>query len=215
MIKSYQLQLTARTDKLKELAAIKKHAEAEVKKEELNVKRKEQEIITNLKVQSLLRSVSEYAKMQVKTRIEEIVSNALNVVYGGAHKFSLIIEERRNQHEVDYYLDDGFTNVKIEKPFIGKGGGKISIISLALQLAICELSEVEGPICLDEISKMLDEEARINLAYFLKEYSKTFNRQIILITHHKELANIANIAVKVEKTNGFAKVTNTEGADEH
>ena len=164
-------------------------------------------ITENDQLQILLRNVSEYAKTQVKIHIEKVVSNALNVVYGGNHKFTLVIEERRNQHEVDYFLDDGLTVVKIEKPFVGKGGGKITVVSLALQLAVCELAGVTGPISLDEISKMLDSEARINLAYFLKEYSEKFERQIILITHHKELAEAADLHIHVKKeANGLAKV---------
>jgi len=161
----------------------------------------------NDKIQILLRHVSEYAKSQIKIHVEKVVSNALNVVYGGNHKFIINIEERRNQHEIDYFLDDGFTTVKIEKPFVGKGGGKITVVSLALQLSICELAEVEGPICLDEVSKMLDQEARINLAFFLKEYSQKFNRQILLITHHSELREAGNLAIHVKKlNNGIAKV---------
>lgn len=205
-ISELKVQLLVEQKRLDQFDAVRRSAIKQVKALETEIKQKTEQITFNLKVQSLLRNVSEYAKMKVKTHIEDIVSNALNVIYGGAHKFELIIEQRRNQHEVDYYLDDGFTKVKIEKPFIGKGGGKISIVALALQLAICELAHVKGPICLDEISKMLDEEARVNLAYFLQEYSKKFNRQIVLITHHEELANIANVSIKVKKVNGLAKI---------
>lgn len=161
----------------------------------------------NDKIQIILRHVSEYAKNQIKEKIEKVVTNALNIIYGSGHEFIIELQERRNQHEVDYYLKDGHSVIKIEKPFIGKGGGKITVIALGLQLAVCELTGVTGPIFLDEISKMMDSEARINLGYFLKEYSREFNRQIVLITHHEEIANIANTAIHISKNSeGIANI---------
>lgn len=203
-------QLQANRDKL----LIQKGKRDEVKNTILKFNKerssKKKLVRDNDKLQILLRHVSEYAKSQVKSHIETAVSNALNVIYGGQHKFLMEIQERRNQHEVDYFLDDGFTKVKIEKPFIGKGGGKITVVSLALQLAICELTGVQGPIALDEISKMMDAEARINLAFFLKNYAEKFNRQIILITHHKELSEAADLSINVVKKNGIANLEITK-----
>ena len=206
-VSSFKKLLKAKSDRLLIEKGKRDEARANLAEFKKNKAYHEKKVKDNDQLQILLRNVSEYAKSQVKEHVEKVVSNALNVVYGGQHKFMLTIEERRNQHEVDYFLDDGFTVVKIEKPFVGKGGGKITVVSLALQLAICELANVTGPISLDEISKMLDAEARINLAYFLKEYSEKFGRQIVLITHHKELAEAANLHIHVSKdANGLAKV---------
>lgn len=158
-------------------------------------------------LQILLKHTSEYAKTTVKQNIENIVSSALNVIYGGNHTFSITVEDRRNQHEVDYWLDDGFTKVQLKKPFAGKGGGKITVVALALQLAIIEQLSVEGPIFLDEVGKMIDSTAILNLGFFLKEYAQKFNRQVILVTHHSELADMADNTLCVTKKNGLATVT--------
>jgi DNA repair exonuclease SbcCD ATPase subunit len=158
-------------------------------------------------LQILLKHTSEYAKTTVKTNIENIVSSALNVIYGGSHVFSITVEDRRNQHEVDYWLDDGFAKVQLKKPFAGKGGGKITVVALALQLAIIEQLEVEGPIFLDEVGKMIDSTAILNLGFFLKEYAQKFKRQVILVTHHTELADMSDNILCVTKKNGIATVT--------
>jgi DNA repair exonuclease SbcCD ATPase subunit len=158
-------------------------------------------------LQILLKHTSEYAKSTVKQNIENIVSAALNVVYGGTHVFTITIEDRRNQHEVDYWLDDGFTKVQLKRPFAGKGGGKITVVALALQLAVLEQLNVQGPVFLDEVGKMVDSTAILNLGHFLKEYAKDFNRQVILITHHAELADMADTVLQVTKKAGLAYVT--------
>jgi DNA repair exonuclease SbcCD ATPase subunit len=158
------------------------------------------------KVQLLLQKTSEYARQQIKGHIEAIVSQALNIVYGGAHKFIIDLVVRSNRPEVDYYLHDGATLVKLEKPDYNQGGGKINIITIALRLGIDELVGDTGPLLMDEVGPNVDGEAAINLGYFLKEYSAKFNRQIILITHNDALKEIGEVGLTVTKKNGEAQV---------
>jgi DNA repair exonuclease SbcCD ATPase subunit len=162
------------------------------------------------KVQILLQKTSDYARQQIKGRIEEIVSQALNIVYGGDHKFTIELPVRSNRPEADYFLFDGNTTVKLENPDYNQGGGKINIITIALRLGIDELVGDTGPLLLDEIGSNVDQEAAVNLAYFLKEYSIKFNRQIILITHNDALADVADISLRVTKKNGEAQVKGVE-----
>lgn len=158
------------------------------------------------KVQILLQKTSEYARQQIKGHVEEIVSQALNIVYGGAHKFIIDLVVRSNRPEVDYYLHDGATLVKLEKPDYNQGGGKVNIITIALRLGIDELVGDTGPLLMDEVGPNVDGEAAINLGYFLKEYSAKFDRQIILITHNDALKEIGEVGLTVTKKNGEAQV---------
>lgn len=160
-------------------------------------------------VQILLQKTSDYARQQAKTRIEEIVSQALNVVFGGFHKFKIDLLTKANQPIAEYWLDDGITLTKLEKPDYDRGGGKVDIISLALRLAIGELEDVDGPLFLDEVGKHVSKEYAPNVAYFLKEYSQQFNRQIILITHNADLAEIGEVSLEVSRKNGESEVRYT------
>lgn len=173
---------------------------------EVRKKAAEEQLEVLDKVQILLQKTSEYARKQIKGHIEEIVSSALNIVYGGSHKFILELETRANRPEVDYYLDDGTTLTKLQKPDYDRGGGKINIITLALRLGIDELVGDTAPLLLDEIGANVDGEAAVSLAYFLKEYSVSRGRQIVLITHNEALADIADVGLRVSKKNGEAIV---------
>lgn len=159
------------------------------------------------KVQILLQKTSEYARQQAKDRIESVVSEALNVVFGGNHSFVIDLGIRAGQPVADYWLNDGSTFTKLEKPDYDRGGGKVDIISLALRLAIGEMEGITGPLFLDEVGKHVSKEYAPNVAYFLKQYSAQFNRQIILITHNADLAEIGETSISVtHKPSGESEV---------
>lgn len=151
-------------------------------------------------VQILLQKTSDYARQQVKTRIEDIVSEALNVVFGGNHRFIIDLTLRGNQPVADFYLNDDSVLTKLEKPDYDRGGGKVDVIALALRLAVGEMEGIQGPLFLDEVGKHVSKEYAPAVAYFLKEYSATFGRQIILITHNADLAEAGEVSLSVKRT---------------
>lgn len=153
-------------------------------------------------VQILLQKTSDYARQQVKTRIEDIVSEALNVVFGGNHRFIIDLNLRGNQPIAEYYLNDDSVLTKLEKPDYDRGGGKVDIIALALRLAVGEMEGIQGPLFLDEVGKHVSKEYAPAVAYFLKEYSANFDRQIILITHNADLAEIGEVSLSVKRSPG-------------
>lgn len=166
----------------------------------------EKEILLCGQVQLLLEKTSEFARNQAKKRIEEITSQALNVVFGTPHKFSIVLKTKNNQPYAEYWLDDG-VKTRLERPDFSRGGGKVDIITLALRLAAAELLDIKGPLVLDEVGKHVSAEYAANVAYFLKEYARQFKRQIVLITHNTTLAEIGDVSLQVVKKNGESVVT--------
>lgn len=159
------------------------------------------------KVQTLLQKTSEYARQQARGRIEEIVTSALTVVFGEGYRFRIDLVTRANRVEADYYLQSGELETQLSQPDFGRGGGVIDVITLALRLAILELSGNKGPVFLDEIGKMVSAEYAENVAYFLKEYSQRFGRQIILITHNEKLMGVGDKTFRVTQKNGESVVS--------
>ena len=166
----------------------------------------EETLSLNDKVQILLQKTSDFSRQQAKNRIEEIVTSALSVVFGKDYKFRLTLEVRSNRPEADYWLESEGIITQLKPPDYDRGGGVIDVITLALRLAIGELSRVQGPIFMDETTKHVSAEFAANIAYFLKEYSQKFGRQIILITHNEKLAEIGDVNLGVSQENGFSRV---------
>jgi len=189
----------------------KKVGQRELLQQQLNdavIKRTEAENKIGLydKVQILLQKTSEYARQQVKQKLEDLVTQALAVVFGKPYRFWLTIEVRSNRPEVDYWLELDGVVTQLKPPDYDNGGGIVDIISLALRLGVAEMEGVRGPFLLDEVGKHVSEEYAPNVAFFLKEYSKTFNRQIILITHNDALAEIGEVSYRVSQKAGKSEV---------
>lgn len=157
-------------------------------------------------VQILLQKTSDYARQQAKTRIEEIVTQALTVVFDKEYKFIVKLDIKANQPVAEYYLESDDVITQLKPPDYDRGGGVADVVSLALRLAIGELSGVTGPLFLDEVGKHVSQEYQPNVGYFLKEYGEQFGRQIILITHNTHLSEIGDTSIAVSQRNGASAV---------
>ncbi|HZG81227.1 MAG TPA: chromosome partitioning protein ParA, partial [Brevibacillus sp.] len=145
-------------------------------------------------VQILLQKTSDFARQQAKTRIEEIVTSALSVVFGKDYRFEIELDVKGNQPVAEYFLESEGVRTQLKPPDYDRGGGVADVVSLALRLAVGELTGVQGPLMLDEVGKHVSQEYAPNVAYFLKEYSEKFGRQIVLITHNAHLATIGDVS---------------------
>lgn len=157
-------------------------------------------------VQILLQQTSEYARQQAKQQIEEIVTSALSVVFGKDYRFIVNIEVKANQPVAEYWLESEGVTTQLKPPDYDRGGGVADVVSLALKLAVGELSGIRGPLFLDEVGKHVSAEYAQNVAYFLKEFSSKFERQAILITHNPVLAEIGDVSLQVKQIGGKSKV---------
>ncbi|MFJ5716583.1 chromosome partitioning protein ParA [Neobacillus sp. NPDC093127] len=157
-------------------------------------------------VQILLQQTSEYARQQAKTQIEEVVTSALSVVFGKDYRFIVNIEVKANQPVAEYFLESEGVTTQLKPPDYDRGGGVADVVSLALKLAVGELSGIRGPLFLDEVGKHVSQEFAQNVAFFLKEFSSKFNRQICLITHNPVLAEIGDVSLQVRQIGGKSKV---------
>ncbi len=163
-------------------------------------------------VSVLLTKVSDYARRQLVERIEATVTAALQTVLeDDRYRFVVEIRELGGRPSAEWkvispYMDGIELCAGIEE---AHGGGLSDVVSLALRLALLELStpRPEGPIILDEIGKHVSACYRENLAYFLKTYAQRTGRQVLLITHAEELADCGDVTYRVTQTDGISEVT--------
>ena len=175
-------------------------------------------------VQILLSKASEFARQQLKTRIEQTVTAALAAIFADSTmRFEIEMKDIGGKPAADWRVVScydvpakaGDEDVKISaytvvaSPEDAKGGGVTDVVSLALRLALLELSRprVEGPVLLDEPGKMISKEYLPNVAEFLKSYAAKTGRQIIMVTHHDVLADVADVGYKVTQENGVSEVS--------
>lgn len=176
----------------------------------LALERAKQDIATWEQVQMLFTLTSEYAREQLKARIEETVTAALQAVFTDESlEFKIDIRELSGKPAAEWQVISHYSDVSVAaNPEDARGGGITDVVSLALRLAMMELTrpKPQGPVILDEPGKMISREYLPNVAYFLKQYAERSGRQIILITHAEPLAEIADVTYRVSQRDGVSEV---------
>lgn len=178
------------------------------KEKQLSSARKDVE--TWQQVQTLFTKVSGYAREQLKKRIEETVTAALQAIFCDDRiQFNIEIRTLNDKPAAEWTVISHYGDVPVSaNPEDGRGGGIADVVSLALRLALLELArpKPQGPVILDEPGKMISREYLPNVAVFLKQYLQKTGRQGIMITHHEALADVADVSYRVSQDNGVSEV---------
>lgn len=179
-----------------------------------------QEVITNLstweQVQLLLSKSSEFAREQLKQKIEETVTAALRSIFEDPGiSFNIELTTGSNP-SASWQVISAYQDFEVAaNPEDARGGGVTDVVSLALRLALLELARPkhEGPVILDEPGKMISREYLPNVAAFLTKYGEKTGRQIIMVTHHGILADAADVAWFVRQEKGVSRAEQILGGE--
>jgi DNA repair exonuclease SbcCD ATPase subunit len=162
-------------------------------------------------VQTMFSEVSEYSRKQLKLRIEETVTAALQAIFCEDNiKFVIDIKVSNGKPAAEWTVVSSFGDFAVAaSPEDAKGGGITDVVSLALRLALLELARPKptGPVILDEPGKMISREYLPNVADFLKQYLQQTGRQGLMITHAEALAEVADVSYRVSQADGISEVT--------
>jgi|YelNatPaOPRAMG01_1025707.scaffolds.fasta_scaffold00244_44 exonuclease SbcC len=120
--------------------------------------------------------------------------------------------ERFNLSYSDVKIDDGY-NISVlgpagEQDIDQISGGERVALAIALRLAIAQvLSGKVETIIMDEPTTHLDEERRKELVNILNSFFREGGRiipQMLIITHHNEIQEVADIVYIVKKNGGYS-----------
>jgi exonuclease SbcC len=120
--------------------------------------------------------------------------------------------ERFNLSYSDVKIDDDY-NISVlgpagEQDIDQISGGERVALAIALRLAIAQvLSGKVETIIMDEPTTHLDEERRKELVNILNSFFREGGRiipQMLIITHHNEIQEVADIVYTVKKTDGYS-----------
>lgn len=162
-------------------------------------------------VQVLFAKASEFAREQLRQKLEGTVTAALQAIFCNDRiRFEVEMKTVNGQPSASWQIISDFGDMPITaSPEDAHGGGIVDIVSLALRLALLELArpKISGPVIFDEPAKMVSLNYLSNVAAFLKQYAKATNRQILMVTHAESLAEAADATYRVSQTDGLSEVT--------
>ena len=185
----------------------------EEKEEELGNKQTECQTIEKTRddltaARTLLEHCNIASRDYIRSEVEQLVTQSLRAIFDDPLvKFNIDFVEKRNQTEAIFYLTSEGDDARVEGDIIATyGGGIVDIISISLRIIIMELLKLKGPLILDEPGKNISAQYISNFGKFLAGVSKSFDRQIIMITHNSTLANCADNIIEVDQKNGVSRI---------
>ena len=141
----------------------------------------------------VLQKLSAKQKLRACELLEGLCTSAIQYSFSPNHEIKVNIKETGRKSVVEVKIMN--TQTGFEEDLMDQnGGGVVDIVSTALRLIALQTYDpfIDGPIILDEPSKMVSNEFIPTLAEFLKTAGEDFGRQIILVTHNNYLASIAD-----------------------
>jgi hypothetical protein len=149
--------------------------------------------VLTVKAVEFLHLVQKESRDTITKAFEDTVTFALRSIYqNDGYSFRLEFGKRGSLEELSFQLKspttEGYLDLKD-----ATAGGQLDVISVALRFILLHLIQppIIGSILLDENSKMLSSNFRINEHEFYCKMAERFNRQLIIVTHSQELAQLA------------------------
>jgi DNA repair exonuclease SbcCD ATPase subunit len=150
-----------------------------------------------------LEDVANSRRGAMRGRIEQIVSEALRIVYGPNYTVELTYDVKNNRSfmEIRLVVMTGVGEVK--RTMEGFGGGVSDTISIPLRLLVLLGSRKTDLVCvLDEAYKHVGLDQIEMVAQFISEVSRSLGVQILLCSHHEVMSAAADAVFDVRGDNG-------------
>ena len=148
--------------------------------------------INETKAVELLHLVQRSTRDKIKEAFENTVTLALRAIYKEDYQFKLEFGQKGNIGTLNFLMKSpttqGFLDLKDTA-----SGGQLDVVSLALRFMLLHIvrPRIEGPIILDEPTKQVSSNLRENEFNFYQSMAEKFKRQILIVTHSKELSELA------------------------
>jgi len=140
-----------------------------------------------------LEDVANSRRGAMRGRIEQIVSEALRLVYSPNFGVELTYDVKNNRSFMDVRVVIQTDIGEVKRTMEGFGGGVSDTISIPLRLLVLLGSRKTDLICvLDEAYKHAGLDQIENIAQFLSEVSRMLGVQIVLCSHHEAMYGYAD-----------------------
>lgn len=173
----------------------KKILEQNLEEKEKQVSALKIEINKHEQAKLIIKKICEEARKESGEFFCHLTTSALQNVFGDNVELTLELNEQRDNPTLDFIVKTRFEDYEVENdPAESDGGGVADIISLVcfLTLNYLKRDENKASLTLDEPTKFLSAGNSESAGEFLKEMSRHLNRQIIMVTHHECLKDIAD-----------------------
>jgi ABC-type uncharacterized transport system YnjBCD ATPase subunit len=166
-------------------------------------------------VSRVLTQIGEERQESAQRQVEELVTRALQVVFGENLSFHVVQSVKANRAEVDFVLRSTYGEQVIDTPVMeARGGGMAAVVGFVLRLVVLLLTPgARRFLALDESFAHVSASYEPRVAEFLREVADKADVQILLVTHSTAYGDLADARYRLTLgSDGITKVE--EGASE-
>lgn len=157
---------------------------------------------------TFLEDLSNSRRGEMKGKIEGVVTEALQILYGPEHSMEMSYAIKNNRSSMEIEVVKQTPDGEVRRSMGGFGLGVADALSVPLRLMILMGSGSTDKVCvLDECYKHLDPERVPLVGEFLSQMSESLGIQLIMCSHHDNIREFADLGLRVTQEEG---VTNVE-----
>jgi DNA repair exonuclease SbcCD ATPase subunit len=199
-IKIIAVNFKSLESELNQLQGQKTVLTSQIKDAKIKIKDLENTEELDKKAIEILNLVQKSTREKIQDAFQNLVTFALQSIYQAPYQFKLEFTTRGNIGELNFKLKDPYSNEYRDLTEC-VAGGSLDVISLALRFVLISVlrPKVEGPIILDESTKMLSRNFRQNEYSFYKNISEKLGKQLIIVTHASEIIDLAENKILIGK----------------
>lgn len=156
----------------------------------------------------VMNTVGVLAQNESKDIFEQLVTDALQYVFGTNYSFVIESSIARNQPETYLYVIQDDYKYLLKDADDNLGFGVVDVCSFVLRLACWAVKYPTTRNCfiIDEPCRNLDGEALIRFGDVVRNLSEMFDTQYIITTHRDNIMHLADKKFKVIKIDGISYV---------
>jgi DNA repair exonuclease SbcCD ATPase subunit len=156
---------------------------------------------------SFLEELANGRRGAMKGRIESVITEAVQLIYGPSYKVELSYSFKNNRSCLEIEMVRNTEQGEIRRDMGGFGGGMADTISVPLRLMVLMGSRQTDKVCvLDECWKHMDLERIELVGKFLRLLVDKLGMQIVMCSHHEKMREFADRTYEVSEENGMSKV---------
>lgn len=156
---------------------------------------------------TFLEDLANSRRSNIKSKIETILTEGLRMVYGENYHVELTYCFKNNRSHMDIEVVKKTPLGDVQRTMDGFGGGVSDCISVPLRLLVLLGSRQTDKVCiLDEAYKHVDIDRVENVAQFIKSIANKLGIQVILLSHHEIMQNVADTVFQMQDNNGKSSI---------
>jgi DNA repair exonuclease SbcCD ATPase subunit len=155
-----------------------------------------------------LNSYADQRQVDLQTKIEQLVTHGLRVVFGEDMEFRLVAGTKGKYATTDFVVRSRKGDAWLETPVIAaRGGGVAAVVGFILRVILLMLKpQTQHTLFLDESFAQLSADYEPALAEFIRELVDRTDMQVVLVTHSTAYDQVSDVAYRLSNEDGTTHV---------